>query len=131
MYRDFIKLSTKEGDMVDITSEVERIIEKSGIENGHCLVFNLGSTGSILVNENEPRLLDDFRELFEKITEGKHRHPSNAHSHLKAGILGPGETIAFKNNQLQLGTWQSIMFCEFDVKPRNRRILVSVIGDEK
>lgn len=129
MYQDYIEISTKEGDIVDITSEVEEIVKESGIENGHCLVFNLGSTGSILINENESRLLDDFRELFEKISSGGHRHPSNAHSHLKAGILGPGKTIAFKNNQLQLGTWQSIMFCEFDVKPRDRRILVSVIGE--
>jgi len=129
MYQDFIELSTKEGDMVDITSEVEKIVEDSGIEEGFCLVFNPGSTGAVIVNEYEERLLEDFKELFSKITLGNHRHPSNAHSHLKAGLLGSGKTLCIKNSKLQLGTWQSIIFCEFDVKLRNRKLIISVLSD--
>jgi len=128
MYQDFIELSTKEGDMIDITPEVERIVERSGVKEGLCFVFNPGSTGSVFINEYESMLLKDFRDLFEKISSGEYRHPSNAHSHLKAGLLGPGEAISIKDGELQLGTWQSIIFCEFDVKPRNRKILVSVLG---
>jgi len=128
MYQDFIELSTKEGDMVDITSEVEKIVEKSGIKEGLCFVFNPGSTGSVIINEYEPNLLEDFRKTFSKIVEGEHLHPLNAHSHLKAGLLGPGKFVSIKKGELQLGTWQSIIFCEFDVKPRNRKILVSIGG---
>ena len=129
MYQDFVEISTKTGDIIDITNEVEKIVNDSGIKNGFCLVFNTGSTGSILVNENESRLLEDFGEMMGKLTEGEHNHPSNAHSHLKAGLMGPGKTMGIDNGELQLGTWQSIMLWEFDVKPRERKILVKVIGD--
>ena len=131
MYQEIIKLSTKTDDFIDITPEVGEIVEKSGIKDGLCLVFNIGSTGSVIINEYETRLLNDFKETLEKITSGKHMHPSNAHSHLRAGLLGPGKVISIENGQMQLGTWQSIIFCEFDVRPRDRRILVTVIGDNK
>ena len=129
MYQDFVEISTKTGDIVDITGKVEKIVQESGIEEGMCLVFNTGSTGSIIVNENESRLLEDFREMMGNLTRGEHRHPSNAHSHLKAGLMGPGKTTGIKEGELQLGTWQSIMFWEFDVKPRDRKILVKIFGD--
>ena len=129
MYSDFIKISTRTNDLVDITEEVEKIVRKSGVKRGLCLVFNSGSTGAIMINEYEERLLEDFRELFEKLSSGKHRHPSNAHSHLKAGLIGPGKTISIKDGKMELGTWQSIIFCEFDTCPRERSILVRIIGD--
>jgi len=128
MYQEYLEFSTNTGDMIDITSEVEEIVKKSGIKNGLCLVFNIGSTGAILINENEEDLIKDFGEMFGKLSEGIHRHPSNAHSHLKAGLVGPGKTIAVNNGELELGTWQSVIFCEFDVKPRKRKVLVKVIG---
>jgi len=130
-YQEIIEISTKTDDFVDITSMVEEIVNRSNVKDGMCLVFNLGSTGSILINEYEYNLLEDFKETLEKITSGKHHHPSNAHSHLKAGLLGPGKVIPVKDGELQLGTWQSIIFCEFDVRPRKRRILVSVVGDKE
>ncbi len=129
MYKDFIEISTQTDDIIDITKEVEKIVKKSKVKEGLCLIFNEGSTGSILVNENEERLLEDLREMMEKLTSGRHRHPSNAHSHLKSTIIGPGKTIGIENGNLELGTWQSIMFWEFDVKSRQRRILVKVFGD--
>ncbi len=129
MYQDFIELSTKTNDMVDITPMVREIVQKSGVKDGTCLVFNTGSTGAVLINEYEEGLLEDFRETLKRIASGKHRHPSNAHSHLKAGLVGPGKTVALKDGELELGTWQSIIFCEFDVRPRKRRILVRVTGD--
>ena len=129
MYQKIIEISTNPDDIIDITSDVEEIVEESKIKDGVCLVFNLGSTGSILINENEDGLLEDFRETLKGITSGKHRHPSNAHSHLKAGLIGPGKVVPVKDGSLQLGTWQSIMFCEFDIRPRERKILVTVIGE--
>lgn len=129
MYEEVIEFSTEVDELVDITERVEEVVERSGIKNGLCLVFNLGSTGAILINEWEEGLLEDFKEILAKLTSGRHRHPSNAHSHLKAGIIGPGKVIGVRNGKLELGTWQSIIFCEFDVRPRNRRVLVKVIGD--
>jgi len=129
MYSDFINFSTNTNDLIDITDEVKKIVDKSRVKDGLCLVFNIGSTGAIMINENEERLFEDFREFFGKLTTGRHRHPSNAHSHLKAGLIGPGKTISVKGGKLELGTWQSIIFCEFDTCPRNRKVLVKVVGE--
>lgn len=129
MYKEYIELSTKTDDLIDITPKVEEIVKKSGVREGLCLVFNIGSTGAILINEYEDRLLEDFRGMFGKITSDRHLHPSNAHSHLKAGLVGPGKTIGVNDGRLELGTWQSIIFCEFDVCPRERRVLVKVVGN--
>jgi len=129
MHSDFVEFSTETNDLIDITNEVEKIVDKSEIKNGICLIFNIGSTGAILINENEERLFKDFVEFFEKLTAGRHHHPSNAHSHLKAGLIGPGKTISVREGKLELGTWQRIIFCEFDTCPRNRKILVKVIGE--
>ena len=92
MYEETIEFSARTGKFVDITGEVEEIVGRSRIKDGLCLVFNLGSTGGILINECENGLLEDFGETLEKITAGSHQHPSNAHSHLKAGIVGSGKT---------------------------------------
>ena len=129
MYKEYIELSTKTDDLIDITPKVEEIVKKSGVREGLCLVFNIGSTGAVLINEYEDRLLEDFGKMFGKLTSGHHRHPSNAHSHLKAGLVGPGKTIGVSDGRLELGTWQSIIFCEFDVCPRERRVLVKVVGN--
>lgn len=129
MYTETIGFSTKTDELRDITQEVGEIVGRSGVKDGLCLVFNIGSTGAILINEYEDGLLEDFREFFDKLASGRHHHPSNAHSHLKAGLVGPGKTVAVSNGELELGTWQSIIFCEFDVRPRNRKVLVKVIGD--
>lgn len=128
MYEKILEFSTETDEVVDLTSQVEEIVDKSGVKDGLCIVFNLGSTGGILINENEEGLLNDFREMQDKIVKGRHHHPSNAHSHLKAGLTGPGKTIGVGGGSLQLGTWQSILFFEFDVRPRSRRVLVKVIG---
>ena len=129
MYQETINFSTEIDEFVDITDRVEEVVRKSGIKDGVCLIFNLGSTGAILINEWEEGLLQDFKETLEKITSGRHHHPSNARSHLKAGIIGSERVIGVKKGELELGTWQSIIFCEFDVRPRERKVLVKVIGD--
>lgn len=129
MHDKFLEIETKTDDFVDITEDVEEVVTRSGVKEGVCLVFNIGSTVSILVNENEEGLLEDFREMLDKLAGGRHNHPSNAHSHLKAGLIGPGKTIGVRDGKLELGTWQRILFCEFDVRPRERKILVKVTGD--
>ncbi|AFL95495.1 hypothetical protein CL1_1296 [Thermococcus cleftensis] len=121
-------------DLVDITAEVERVVEESGIENGLCLVFVPGATGAIVTIEHESGLLEDFRRaLKELIPKGKgylhDRIDDNAHSHLRATLLGASECFPVVDGRLVRGTWQQIFFVELDVIPRHRRVIVQVVGE--
>ena len=130
-----LRFSTKgEIDLVDITAEVERAVEESGIENGVALVFVPGATGAIVTIEHESGLLEDFRRaLKELIPKGKgylhDRIDDNAHSHLRATLLGASECFPVVNGRLLRGTWQQIFFVELDVRPRHRRVMVQVVGE--
>ena len=130
-----LRFSTKgEIDLVDITAEVERAVEESGIENGVALVFVPGATGAIVTIEHESGLLEDFRRaLKELIPRGKgylhDRIDDNAHSHLRATLLGASECFPVVNGRLLRGTWQQIFFVELDVRPRHRRVMVQVVGE--
>ncbi len=130
-----LRFSTKgEIDLVDITREVERIVEESGIENGQTLVFVPGATGAIVTIEHESGLLEDFkRALKELVPKGKgylhDRIDDNAHSHLRATLLGASECFPVVDGRLVRGTWQQIFFVELDVRPRHRRVMVQVMGE--
>ena len=135
VYKKELRFSTRgEIDLVDITAEVERAVEESGIENGHALVFVHGATGAIVTIEHESGLLEDFkRVLRELIPKGKDylhdRIDDNAHSHLRATFLGASECFPVVDGRLVRGTWQQIFFVELDVRPRHRRVMVQVVGD--
>jgi len=121
-------------DLVDITAEVEGVVEESGIQNGHVLVFVPGATGAIVTIEHESGLLEDFkRALKELIPKGAgylhDRIDNNAHSHLRATFLGASECFPVINGRLVRGTWQQIFFVELDVRPRHRRVIVQVVGE--
>ncbi|NJE11393.1 secondary thiamine-phosphate synthase enzyme YjbQ [Thermococcus sp. MAR1] len=130
-----LRFQTKgEIDLVDITREVERIVEESGIENGQVLVFVPGATGAIVTIEHESGLLEDFkRALKELIPKGKgylhDRIDDNAHSHLRATLLGASECFPVVDGRLMRGTWQQIFFVELDVIPRHRRVIVQLMGE--
>ncbi|ASJ05291.1 secondary thiamine-phosphate synthase enzyme YjbQ [Thermococcus barossii] len=130
-----LRFSTRgEIDLVDITREVEKTVEESGIESGLCLVFVPGATGAIVTIEHESGLLEDFkRALKELIPKGKgylhDRIDDNAHSHLRATLLGASECFPVVDGRLVRGTWQQIFFVELDVRPRHRRVIVQVMGE--
>ncbi|AEK73573.1 hypothetical protein GQS_08395 [Thermococcus sp. 4557] len=130
-----LRFSTKgEIDLIDITREVERIVDESGIENGYVLVFVPGATGAIVTIEHESGLLEDFkRALKELVPKGKgylhDRIDDNAHSHLRATLLGASECFPVVDGRLVRGTWQQIFFVELDVRPRHRRVIVQVMGE--
>jgi secondary thiamine-phosphate synthase enzyme len=130
-----LRFSTRgEIDLVDITREVENTVEESGIENGLCLVFVPGATGAIVTIEHESGLLEDFkRALKELIPKGRgylhDRIDDNAHSHLRATLLGASECFPVVDGRLVRGTWQQIFFVELDVRPRRRRVIVQVMGE--
>jgi secondary thiamine-phosphate synthase enzyme len=130
-YSETIKVKLKSQEINDITSKVEEIIKESEIEDGICNVFSVGSTGAILVNENEPMLLEDLKRTLEKVCSSKelYQHIENAHSHIRTAIIGGSYSVPVKEGKLMLGTWQNIMVVNFDTRERNREIIVTVVGD--
>jgi len=132
-----VRFSTKgEVDMVDVTHMVQRAVEESGLKKGIVTVFVPGSTGAVATIEYEPGILKDFPRMLEKIAprgeEYEHHlrwHDWNGHSHCRAALLGPSLTVPFEDGRLQLGTWQQIVFVELDVKPRERELILQLIGE--
>ncbi len=127
---------THETEIVDITSELERVVKKSEVKSGVVSVFVAGSTGTIITLEYEPGLLRDIPVFLERIAPKSidyfHEqtwHDGNGHSHVRASLLGPSLTIPINQGQMIHGTWQQVAFMELDVKPRRRRLYVTVIGE--
>lgn len=135
--QESISLQTRpSGDMHDLTEQVQSIVARSGIRTGLVHVFNVGSTASIGTIEFEPGLVHDLpTELSRLFPPGRHYgheqawHDGNGHAHLQATVLGPGLTVPVREGKLVLGTWQQIFHLECDVKPRNRSVVVTVMGD--
>jgi len=129
-----IQLTTnsREG-LYDISSEVNRIVTESGVQSGIANVYAQGATAAIMIQENwDESVQTDVIHLLQKlIPKGVWLHDKqdgNGDSHLKAGIIGPSETIPVINGEIGLSTWQNIFFCEFDGPRNNRTVLVSVIS---
>lgn len=132
-----LQLSTSgHRDMHDLTDRVQRIVEDSGVGVGTVNVSVIGSTGVVGTIEFEPGLQRDLPEkldeLFPPSRDYGHEqqwHDGNGHSHLQASTLGPSVTLPVGNGAPILGTWQQIFFLECDIKPRERRIVVTVMGE--
>lgn len=133
----YIEFETKgRNEIVDITGNIRQIVDRSGINDGSALIFVPGATGGLSTIEYEPGLIEDFPNLMEKLIPEKEYyfhnetwHDGNGHSHLKATLIGPSLTIPYENKRLILGTWQQVVFLEFDNKPHHRRIAVQLIGE--
>lgn len=131
-----IHLSTKgDADIIDITGQVAGCIDQTPITSGIVTVCIVGSTGAITTCEYEPGLVQDLKDLFDKyIPRGSYHHDQawgdgNGHSHLRASWVGPSLTLPFTNQQMILGTWQQIIFIDFDNRPREREITVQILGE--
>lgn len=132
-----IVLHTKgNGDLIDITDELSRILTASNLEQGNLTVFVIGSTAAITTFEYEPGMIKDIQEFFTRlIPENRHYHhndtwgDANGFSHLRAALQGPSLTIPFEDGRLLLGTWQQVVLAEFDNRPRTRNIVVQMIGE--
>ena len=119
----------------DITSAVAVEVAALGLDEGQVLVFVPGSTGALTTVEYEPGLLHDLPAFFERVAPKDMRylhdetwHDGNGHSHVRASLLGPSLTVPVVGGELQLGTWQQIVFVDFDNRPRRRRLVVQVQG---
>lgn len=133
VFNESFSFSTRgEVDFVDLSTRVQEVVEKSGIKNGLAHVFAPHATGVLVLTEYEPSLLQDIKKLLESLIPRKagYAHPSNAHSHLRSIFLSPDKTLPVVDGQAVLGTWQSLVFVETDVHPRQRTVIVHVIGEE-
>lgn len=134
---EHISLETQgDPDLLDITQEITRILEKSGLKKGNLTVFVTGSTAAVTTLEYEPGLIKDVRVLYEKLIPRKagYAHDAtwgdaNGFSHLRAMLQGPSLVIPFEDGKLALGTWQQVVLLEFDHRPRERRVVVQIIGE--
>lgn len=124
------------GDLINITEEISRLLKTAKVKNGSVTIFNIGSTAAITTFEFEPGLIKDMQELYEKIVpSNKHYHhddtwgDANGFSHVRAALQGPSLTIPFRDGGLLLGTWQQVVLAEFDIRPRQRNIVVQIIGE--
>jgi len=117
-------------EFIDITSQVQGVIDKSGIKEGICNVYVPHTTAAVTINENaDPDVIRDIITRLNEIVplNGNYRHTEgNSAAHIKASIIGASETVFIKDGRLVLGTWQSIFFCEFD-GPRSRRLFIKLI----
>ena len=123
-------------DMINITGEVERAVKESGLKNGTVTVFVVGSTASVTTIEYESGLEQDLKKLLSDLIprEVAWRHNAtwgedNGHSHLRASIIGPSLTVPVVNGSMTLGTWQQIVFVDFDIRGRSRTLICQVVGD--
>ena len=128
-----ISTSTHNG-LYDITKAVEEIVSQSDIKTGFVNVYAQGATAAVMIQENwDESVQTDVISLLNKlIPSGVWEHDKqdgNGDAHLKAGIVGPSETIPIINGKMGLSTWQNIFFCEFDGPRSTRSILVSLISD--
>ena len=128
--------SKGETDILDISSKVASVVAKSGIKTGMAQVFVIGSTAAITTIEYEPGLKEDLPAALERIApkNAEYKHhlrwgDYNGHSHVRASILGPSLTVPVRDGEPVLGTWQQIILVELDVRPRTRRIVVTVMGE--
>lgn len=125
-----------EGDIVNLSPDVEGCLERTGLRNGLLTVFVVGSTAAITTMEFEPGLMEDVPRVLDRIvpSDDVYKHEltwqdDNGHSHVKASLLGPSVTIPVSNGRLATGTWQQIVLIEFDTRRRDRLIVVQILGE--
>ena len=122
-------------DILDITGQVASAVLESGLREGVVTVFCPGSTGSVTTIEYESGAVEDLQRALDRIAppDGDYRHhlrwgDDNGHAHVRAALLGPSLAVPFVDGQLTLGTWQQVVFIDFDTRPRSRRLVVQVVG---
>lgn len=137
IFQKKIELNTKGfNDIIDITPQIQEYVLKSKITEGYALVFVPGATGGLTTIEYEPGLLQDLPEMLEQIApmnksyyHDKTWHDGNGYAHLRSALIGPDIIIPIQNAKLVLGTWQQIIFLDFDNRPRRRRIHLQISGE--
>ena len=121
-------------EFVDITSEIQQVIDEAGIKNGICCLYIPHTTAGITINEGaDPSVVSDIQRTLSKLIPNNLNYShmeGNSDAHIKSTVVGASKTVIIDDGKLLLGTWQSIFFCEFD-GPRHRRVLVKLINDKE
>jgi secondary thiamine-phosphate synthase enzyme len=131
-----LRFSTEgDGDVMDLTEGIESVVESAGVDSGVASVFVPGSTAAVTTMEFEPGGVHDLRALLDRLVpaqgdyeHNRLNHDTNSHAHIKAAIVGPSETVPVRDGRLALGTWQQVVLIDFDDRPRERTVVVQVVG---
>jgi secondary thiamine-phosphate synthase enzyme len=132
-----LSLKTRgDADIHDITDQIAEAVRASKLQNGTVTVFCPSSTSGVTTIEYESGVLSDLRQLFDEIIPSNREYAHNArwgdgngHAHVRAALLGPSLSIPFVKGRLTLGTWQQVIYVDFDNRPRSRELVVQVVGE--
>ena len=121
-------------ELVDITEQVRQRVAESRVQCGTCSLYAMGATAALMIQENDdPNIVLDVLDCLDGLVPaGQWRHDrvdNNGAAHIQAGIVGPSETIPIRDGRLALSTWQNVFFCDFDGPRRERRVLVTILGE--
>ena len=136
LFEDLLIETKGNTDIIDITQRIEGLIKSSTTSKGLVIIFVPGSTAALTTIEYEPGLLKDLPEFFEKIIpqNKSYQHDKtwgdgNGYAHLRASLVGPSISIPIENKRMTLGTWQQLILIDFDNRPRQRRLVVQILGE--
>jgi secondary thiamine-phosphate synthase enzyme len=132
-----LSLSTRgNADVHDITDHLAEAVAHSGLTGGVVTIFCPSSTSALTTIEYEPGCVSDLRRLFDEILPANRPYAheaawgdGNGHSHMRAALLGPSLSVPFVGRRLTLGTWQQVIYVDFDVRPRRRELVVQIVGE--
>ena len=132
-----LQLNTRgDADIQDITEAVADLVRDSDLDHGIATVFCPSATSALTTIEYESGCVSDLRRLFDEIVDPQRDyahnarwHDGNGHSHIRAALLGPSLTVPFVQKRLTLGTWQQIIYIDFDNRPRRRELVLQLIGE--
>lgn len=127
--------TTADTDVLDLTPDLSDFVSKSGVAEGLLVIFVPGSTAGITTIESESGAIADFKRAVERMAPRDEHYEhnlrwgdGNGYSHIRAALLGPSLTVPVSEGQLELGTWQQIVLCDFDNRPRRRRVLLRLLS---
>jgi len=127
--------SEGDADMIKITDEVKEAVRQTGLSDGTVTLFVPGATGALTTLEYEPGVVEDMQTALDVVAPADRHYQhnvnlgdGNGHSHVRAGLVGPSLVVPFVDGRLTLGIYQNIVFCDFDARPRERSIVVQVMG---
>jgi secondary thiamine-phosphate synthase enzyme len=131
-----LNFHTKEGEVRNITGEVQDALQRTALQSGLVTVFIPGATGAVTTIEFEPGLIEDLKGALQRLAPDDidYAHnlrwqDGNGHSHIRAALIGPGLSIPFSQGRLMLGDWQQIVFLELDARQRQRRLILQIMGE--
>ncbi len=138
VYTEEIELQTKGfTDIINITETVTKAVGRSGLRRGIVAVFCTGTTGAITIIEDEPGVVNDLKRTVEKLapSNGHYEHDvngddGNGFSHVRAALMKPSITVPICEGKMTLGRWQEIVFIDFDNRPRQRKVIIQIVGEK-